>query len=160
MGLPDAGGHFGQYGGRFVPEALVAALDELDDAFRKAWVDDAFHAELDGLLHDYSGPSHAADLRRAASRAFGVAQVLLKREDLNHTGSHKINNVLGQALLTKRMGKTRVIAETGPASTAWPPPRRRRCSASSVWCTWARRTRSARRSTSPGCSCSARRWSR
>jgi len=111
--LPDARGHFGQYGGRFVPEALVAALDELDDAFRKAWLDDAFHAELDALLRDYSGRPTPLTSAAGLARAFGVGQVLLKREDLNHTGSHKINNVLGQALLTKRMGKTRVIAETG-----------------------------------------------
>jgi tryptophan synthase beta chain len=113
VGLPDAQGHFGQYGGRFVPEALVAALDELDDAFRKAWVDDSFHAELDTLLHDYSGRPTPLTSAAGLAREFGVAQVYLKREDLNHTGSHKINNVLGQALLTKRMGKTRVIAETG-----------------------------------------------
>jgi tryptophan synthase beta chain len=113
VGLPDTRGHFGQYGGRFVPEALVAALDELDDAFRKAWVDDAFHAELDTLLRDYSGRPTPLTSAPALARAFGVREVLLKREDLNHTGSHKINNVLGQALLTKRMGKTRVIAETG-----------------------------------------------
>ncbi len=113
MDLPDARGHFGQYGGRFVPEALVAALDELDDAFRKAWLDDAFHAELDALLRDYSGRPTPLTSAAGLARAFGVRQVLLKREDLNHTGSHKINNVLGQALLTKRMGKPRVIAETG-----------------------------------------------
>ncbi|HNE89756.1 MAG: tryptophan synthase subunit beta [Actinobacteria bacterium] len=113
MGLPDARGHFGQYGGRFVPEALVAALDELDDAFRKAWLDEAFHAELDALLRDYSGRPTPLTPAPALARAFGVREVLLKREDLNHTGSHKINNVLGQALLTKRMGKARVIAETG-----------------------------------------------
>ncbi|MEI2621432.1 MAG: tryptophan synthase subunit beta [Candidatus Nanopelagicales bacterium] len=113
MDLPDASGHFGRYGGRFVPEALVAALDELDDAFRKAWVDDAFHAELDTLLHEYSGRPTPLTPAAGLAKAFGVAEVLLKREDLNHTGSHKINNVLGQALLTKRMGKTRVIAETG-----------------------------------------------
>lgn len=113
MDLPDASGHFGRYGGRFVPEALVAALDELDDAFRKAWVDDAFHAELDTLLHEYSGRPTPLTPAVGLAKAFGVAEVLLKREDLNHTGSHKINNVLGQALLTKRMGKTRVIAETG-----------------------------------------------
>jgi tryptophan synthase beta chain len=113
MTLPDAHGHFGRYGGRFVPEALVAALDELDDAFRKAWLDESFHAELDTLLHDYSGRPTPVTSAAGLARAFGVAQVLLKREDLNHTGSHKINNVLGQALLAKRMGKTRVIAETG-----------------------------------------------
>ncbi|HQR79322.1 MAG TPA: tryptophan synthase subunit beta [Actinomycetota bacterium] len=113
MGLPDAAGHFGRYGGRFVPEALVAALDELDAAFRAAWADDAFRRQLDGLLRDYSGRPTPLTPATGLAREFGVAQVLLKREDLNHTGSHKINNVLGQALLTKRMGKTRVIAETG-----------------------------------------------
>ena len=113
MGLPDTRGHFGQYGGRFVPEALVAALDELDAAFRTAWSDDAFRAELDTLLRDYSGRPTPLTPAPALARDFGVGQVLLKREDLNHTGSHKINNVLGQALLTKRMGKSRVIAETG-----------------------------------------------
>ena len=113
MALPDQQGHFGQYGGRFVPEALVAALDELDDSFRKAWADETFRAELDTLLHDYSGRPTPLTSADALAREFGVGQVLLKREDLNHTGSHKINNVLGQALLTKRMGKTRVIAETG-----------------------------------------------
>ncbi len=111
--LPDSHGHFGPYGGRFVPEALVAALNELDAAFRAAWSDPAFHAELDALLHDYSGRPTPLTPARNLAQEFGVAQVLLKREDLNHTGSHKINNVLGQALLTKRMGKTRVIAETG-----------------------------------------------
>jgi tryptophan synthase beta chain len=110
---PDALGHFGRYGGRFVPEALVAALDELDDAFRKAWVDDSFRAELTALQHDYSGRPTPLTPAAGLARAFGVAEVWLKREDLNHTGSHKINNVLGQALLTKRMGKQRVIAETG-----------------------------------------------
>ena len=111
--VPDARGHFGKYGGRFVPEALVAALDELDAAFRAAWADPAFRAELNTLLHEYSGrPTPLTPAAKLAAQ-FGVAEVLLKREDLNHTGSHKINNVLGQALLTKRMGKTRVIAETG-----------------------------------------------
>ena len=111
--LPDAAGHFGRYGGRFVPEALVAALDELREAWVKAQADPDFKTELDGLLRDYTGrPSPLTEARRFAEHA-GGARVLLKREDLNHTGSHKINNVLGQALLTKRMGKTRVIAETG-----------------------------------------------
>jgi tryptophan synthase beta chain len=111
--VPDARGHFGKYGGRFVPEALVAALDELDAAFRAAWADPGFRAQLSTLLHEYSGrPTPLTPAAKLAAH-FGVAEVLLKREDLNHTGSHKINNVLGQALLTKRMGKTRVIAETG-----------------------------------------------
>ena len=111
--VPDARGHFGKYGGRFVPEALVAALDELDAAFRAAWADPVFRAELGTLLHEYSGRPTPLTPAAKLAATFGVAQVLLKREDLNHTGSHKINNVLGQALLTKRMGKTRVIAETG-----------------------------------------------
>ncbi len=110
---PDEKGHFGRYGGRFVPEALVAALDELTTFYEKARVDPDFLAELDRLQRDYTGrPSPLTDAPKLAEHA-GGATVLLKREDLNHTGSHKINNVLGQALLTKRMGKTRVIAETG-----------------------------------------------
>jgi tryptophan synthase beta chain len=112
-GLPDAAGHFGPYGGRFVPEALVAALDELAAAHEAALQDPAFRAELDALLTTYSGrPTPLTDARRLSEHV-GGAQVLLKREDLNHTGSHKINNVLGQALLTRSMGKRRVIAETG-----------------------------------------------
>jgi tryptophan synthase beta chain len=111
---PDATGHFGPYGGRFVPEALVAALDELAEAFHAARTDPAFVDELDHLQRTYTGrPSPLTEASRFAERAAGGARVLLKREDLNHTGSHKINNVLGQALLTRRMGKSRVIAETG-----------------------------------------------
>ena len=107
------GPYFGRYGGRFVPEALVAALDELDAQFNAAMSDPAFTGELDRLHRTYSGrPSLLTEAPRFAEHA-GGARVLLKREDLNHTGSHKINNVLGQALLTKRMGKRRVIAETG-----------------------------------------------
>ncbi len=111
--LPDSTGHFGAYGGRFVPEALVAALDELADAYAAARADPGFAAELDGLLSSYAGrPTPITEARRLAEHA-GGARILLKREDLAHTGSHKINNVLGQALLTRRMGKQRVIAETG-----------------------------------------------
>jgi len=113
MSTPDGSGHFGPYGGRFVPEALMAALDQLTAAYEKARTDEAFQAELAGLLSSYTGrPSPLTEARRFAEHAGGV-RVLLKREDLNHTGSHKINNVLGQALLTREMGKTRVIAETG-----------------------------------------------
>ncbi len=111
--LPDAAGHFGPFGGRFVPEALVAALDELTAAYAAARTDPGFGAELDRLLSTYAGrPTPLTDARRLAEQA-GGARVLLKREDLCHTGSHKINNVLGQALLAARMGKHRVIAETG-----------------------------------------------
>ena len=116
--LPDARGHFDQFGGKFVPEALWAALAQLEAEFRSAMQDVAFQAELAGLLADYTGrPSPITVASRFAQHARPadgpVPLVLLKREDLNHTGSHKINNVLGQALLTRRMGKTRVIAETG-----------------------------------------------
>jgi len=106
-------GHYGPYGGRFVPEALTAALDELDAAFRSAIVDDVFLAELRDLERNYTGRPNPLTFAQRFSEYCGGARVYLKREDLNHTGSHKINNVLGQALLTKRMGKTRMIAETG-----------------------------------------------
>ncbi|WP_061966032.1 tryptophan synthase subunit beta [Demequina aurantiaca] len=107
------GPFFGEFGGRFVPEALIAALDELTDVYDKARVDPSFEAELIRLARDYTGrPSIVTEVPRFAQHA-GGARIFLKREDLNHTGSHKINNVLGQALLTKRIGKTRVIAETG-----------------------------------------------
>ncbi len=113
MTVPDAAGHFGPYGGRFVPEALVAALDELAAAHASAQQDPVFQAELDRLQRTYAGrPTPLTDARRLGEHA-GGATILLKREDLAHTGSHKINNVLGQALLTQRMGKRRVIAETG-----------------------------------------------
>ncbi len=114
MNLRDEQGpYFGDFGGRFVPESLMAALDELDAAYSAAKVDPAFAAELAALHTTYSGrPSIITEVPRFAEHA-GGARVILKREDLNHTGSHKINNVLGQALLTKRIGKTRVIAETG-----------------------------------------------
>lgn len=106
-------GKFGKFGGRFVPEALIKALDELAAAHESAKNDPKFQAELDFLHRTYTGrPSIITEVKRFAKHC-GNAQILLKREDLNHTGSHKINNVLGQALLTKRMGKTRIIAETG-----------------------------------------------
>jgi tryptophan synthase beta chain len=106
-------GHFGPYGGRFVPEALIAALDELTLAHETALSDPDFQKELADLHRTYTGrPSILTEAKRFGEHA-GGARILLKREDLNHTGSHKINNVLGQALLTKRMGKKRIIAETG-----------------------------------------------
>ena len=116
--LPDSGGHFDRFGGKFVPEALHAALAQLEAEFTAAVADPAFRAELQALLADYTGrPSPISEARRFAEHAApapgGRPVIVLKREDLNHTGSHKINNVLGQALLARRMGKTRVIAETG-----------------------------------------------
>ena len=107
------GPYFGEFGGTYVPEALRAALDELTDAYEKARIDPEYTRELERLAREYTGrPSIVTEVPRFAAHA-GGARVFLKREDLNHTGSHKINNVLGQALLTKRLGKTRVIAETG-----------------------------------------------
>ncbi len=110
---PDDGGHFGVYGGRHVPEALMAVIEEVTATYDKVRADPGFLNELDQLQRDYTGrPSPLYEARRLAEHG-GGARFLLKREDLNHTGSHKINNVLGQALLAQRMGKTRVIAETG-----------------------------------------------
>ena len=110
---PDAAGFFGAYGGRFVPETVIPALDELAEAYEEAWEDDAFVEELEMLLVDYVG--RATPLYRAnrLAEAVGLGAVYLKREDLCHTGAHKINNTIGQCLLAKRMGKKRVIAETG-----------------------------------------------
>ncbi|MEY3711079.1 MAG: hypothetical protein RLZZ99_900 [Actinomycetota bacterium] len=111
--MSQAPGHFGRFGGRFVPEALIAALDELAAAHESALHDQEFQNELSELHRSYTGrPSLITEAKRFAEHA-GGARIFLKREDLNHTGSHKINNVLGQALLTKRMGKSRIIAETG-----------------------------------------------
>ena len=107
------GPFYGEFGGRFMPESLIAAIDELDAAHRDAMADPTFAEELKDLLRDYAGrPSALTEVPRFAEHA-GGARIFLKREDLNHTGSHKINNVLGQVLLTRRLGKTRVIAETG-----------------------------------------------
>ena len=112
MGRPGSDGRFGEFGGRFVPESLMPACLELEKWFDDAWADPAFRAELDGLLRHYGGrPTPVTECARLSER-LGV-RILLKREDLAHTGSHKLNNVVGQALLTKRMGKTRMIAETG-----------------------------------------------
>jgi len=111
MREPTAEGRFGKFGGCFLPEALVPACQELEAAFRTAWADPSFKGEYLGILRANGRPTPVTECRRLSER-LGV-RVLLKREDLTHTGSHKINNVIGQALLTKRMGKTRVVAETG-----------------------------------------------
>jgi tryptophan synthase beta chain len=111
--LPDATGRFGSFGGRYVPETLVAALDELDREYESANADAQFHQELDELLASYVGRPSPLYFARRLTQRVGGAQIWLKREDLNHTGSHKINNTLGQVLLARRMGKQRIIAETG-----------------------------------------------
>ncbi|TML10627.1 MAG: tryptophan synthase subunit beta [Actinobacteria bacterium] len=112
MAEPTSTGRFGEFGGRFVPETLVPACAELEAAFRDAWVDPSFRLELDTLLRDYAGRPSPLTIAERMSSEVG-ARILLKREDLNHTGSHKINNVLGQTLLARRMGKRRLVAETG-----------------------------------------------
>ncbi len=111
--LDPALGHYGRFGGRFVPEALIAALDELDAAFQSAQADPDFTARLDRLLREYGGRPTALTLAERLTEHAGGARIYLKREDLAHTGSHKLCNVVGQGLLTERMGKRRLIAETG-----------------------------------------------
>jgi tryptophan synthase beta chain len=110
---PDQSGHFGPYGGRFVPEVLMAPVEELEQAYLAAREDPAFQAELAVLLHTYAGRPTPLYYARGLSESLGGARIYLKREDLLHTGAHKINNCLGQALLARRMGKRRIIAETG-----------------------------------------------
>ena len=110
---PDPGGHFGRFGGKYVPEALMHALDELETAFNTARADAAFNGELDRLRRDYAGRPTPLWFAHRLSEHAGGARIYLKREDLAHTGAHKINNVLGQCLLAQRMGKKRIIAETG-----------------------------------------------
>jgi tryptophan synthase beta chain len=110
---PDQSGHFGPYGGRFVPEVLMAPIEELEQAYLAARDDPAFQAELGGLLSTYAGRPTPLYFARRLSESLGGARIYLKREDLLHTGAHKINNCLGQALLARRMGKRRIIAETG-----------------------------------------------
>ncbi|WP_149093606.1 tryptophan synthase subunit beta [Paenibacillus terrae] len=111
--LPDNNGRFGTFGGRFVPETLMNALIELEESYRKYADDPDFNAELNGLLKDYSGRETPLYYAERLSQQLGKAKIYLKREDLNHTGAHKINNALAQGLLAKRMGKQKVIAETG-----------------------------------------------
>ena len=111
--LPDERGYFGEFGGRFVPETIMPALDELERAYADALADPAFHAELRHLQRTYTGRPTPITHARRLSDSLGGAQIYLKREDLAHTGAHKINNALGQGLLAKRMGKGRIIAETG-----------------------------------------------
>ena len=106
-------GRYGEYGGQFIPETLMNAVQELEDAYEKYKNDPEFQAELDNLLKNYAGRPSLLYEAKKMTRELGGAKIYLKREDLNHTGAHKINNVLGQVLLAKKMGKTRVIAETG-----------------------------------------------
>ena len=138
-------GRFGPYGGQFVPETLMPALEELTAAYEAIQRDDTFNATLSDLLHHYVGRPTTLYHAERLSASIGGAQIWLKREDLAHTGAHKINSALAQGLLAQRMGKPRIICETGPGSTGWPPRRCARCSAWSAWSTWARWTSTGRR---------------
>src|SRR3974390_988549 len=111
--MPDSAGHFGPYGGRYVPEVLMAPLEQLEQSYVEARQDPAFQAELKDLLANYAGRPTPLYYARRLSEMHGGAKIYIKREDLLHTGAHKINNCLGQALLARRMGKRRIIAETG-----------------------------------------------
>ena len=137
-------GWFGVYGGRFVPETLVPALDELEAAWEEARVEPGFSAELGALLTDFAGrPTPLTEAGRMA-RDCGGARVFLKREDLCHTGAHKINNTLGQLLLARRMGKTRVIAETGAGQHGVATATAARSSGSAATSSWALSTSGAK----------------
>ncbi len=144
--LRDAiGPYYGGFGGRYVPESLIAALDELESAYLSARQDPEFQQELARLHRDYTGrPSIITEATRY-SEYCGGARIFLKREDLNHTGSHKINNVIGQALLAKRIGKTRIIAERGLVNTVWQVLRLLPSWGWTAWSTWERSTPSVKR---------------
>ena len=142
-----AKGHYGIYGGQYVAETLMGPLAELEAAYAEAKNDPAFQREFNEILHDYVGRESPITHCRRLSAHLGGAQILLKREDLNHTGAHKVNNTIGQALLAKRMGKKR-LPRRARACTAWRRRRWRRCSACRARCTWARSTWTVRRRTS------------
>lgn len=114
-------GRFGKFGGQFVPETLMTPLIELEQAYEEAKQDPAFQQELDYYLKQYVGRETPLYYAERLTKRVGGAKIYLKREDLNHTGAHKINNALGQALLAKRMGKKKIVAETGAVSTVWQP---------------------------------------
>ena len=149
--LPDDMGHFGPFGGRYVAETLMSALIELEKAYKAAKRDPAFRRELDAQLRDYAGRPTPVYFAQRLTEKGGGARIFLKREDLAHTGSHKINNTLGQGLLAMRMGKRRIIAETGRGSTVWRRPPFAPGWAFPARFIWARRMFAARRSTSSGC---------
>src|SRR3954453_16681518 len=119
---PDQGGHFGPYGGRYVPEVLMAPIEELEKADAEARQDPAFQAELSDLLQNYAGRPTPLYFAKRLTETLGGARIWLKREDLLHTGAHKMNNCLGQPLLARRMGKRRIIPQTGAGQHGVPPP--------------------------------------
>jgi tryptophan synthase beta chain len=138
--VPSAAGRFGVYGGRYVPETLMAALDELERHYEKAKNDRSFQRRLNELLHTYAGRPTPLFFARRLTKQLGGARIYLKREDLLHTGAHKINNCLGQALLVERMGKHRVIAETGAGQHGVATATVCALLGLNVSCTWERKT--------------------
>ena len=150
---PAGAGRFGEFGGQYIPETLMPACAELEEAWTAAQSDEDFQKELADLLGHYAGrPTPLSDAPRL-SAALGVPRIVIKREDLLHTGAHKINNAVGQVLLARKMGKQRIIAETGPGSTASRRPPPAPASAWSASSTWAPRTCGGSRSTSSACAC-------
>ena len=148
--LPDERGRFGDYGGKFVPETLMSALAELEAAYDEVADDASFAEEMDSLLKDYVGRPTPLYFAPNLSQELGGTRVYLKREDLAHTGAHKINNALGQALLARRLGRTASSPRPAPVSTAWPL---QPCAPSWAWTvssTWARRTSTGSRPTCTG----------
>jgi tryptophan synthase beta chain len=144
---PDERGHFGTFGGRFVPETLMPLILELEFAYAEARKDPAFQQEMESYLTNYVGrPSPLYFAERMTEHLKG-AKIYLKRDELNHTGAHKVNNVLGQIMIARRMGKKRIIAETAPACTALLPPHSAPVFDSNVSSTWARSMWSGRRLT-------------
>ena len=138
-------GRFGIHGGQYIPETLMNAVIELENAYNVYKADPEFNRELTGLFNEYAGRPSRLYFAKKMTEDLGGARIYLKREDLNHTGAHKINNVLGQALLAKKMGKTRLIAETGPDSTVWQQRPLPHCSEWNALYLWEKKIRSDRR---------------
>jgi tryptophan synthase beta chain len=141
---PDEHGRYGIYGGRFVAETLMPLILELEKAYETAKADPAFREELDSFLEHYVGRPSPLYFAERLTEHLGGAKIYFKRDELNHTGAHKINNVMGQILLARRMGKPASSPRPAPASTASPPPRRAPASGSNASCSWARSTSSGR----------------
>ena len=137
--MTKGNGYFGQYGGRYVPETLVPALNELAEAYEAVKKDPSFWEELEWYWREYSGRPTPLYFARRLTERLGGPKIYLKREDLNHTGAHKINNTLGQILLAKRMGNARLLPKPVPASMGWPVLRLLLCSGWNAWCSWARK---------------------
>ena len=137
--VPDSNGHFGEHGGRFVPETLMVALEELDYEYTKSKNDENFQTQLDWYLKNYAGRETPMYFARNLSEHCGGARIYLKSEDLAHTGAHKINNAIGQALLAKRMGKKRIIAETGAGQHGVATATVVQCLGWNAWYTWEKR---------------------